>query len=94
MPGDDTPHYAGEGDDDGFIDTLIIMGLALSLAFFVYYRQQRERAQREQQQQQQQQEGGGNAPAFVPGPEQNNGGFFPPAGDPNLANWAAGGVGH
>lgn len=93
MPGGDTPHYTGEGDDNGFIDTIIIMGLALSLAFFVYYRQQRERGEQARRQQEQLQ--GGNAGAAAPAaPAQNNGGFFPPPGDPNFANWAAGGVGH
>lgn len=89
MPGGDAPHYPGD-DDDSFVDTLIIMGLALSLAFFVYYRQQRERDQQQQQR--------GNAAAAVPGvaaaAPQNNGGLFPPPGDPNFAQWAAGGVGH
>lgn len=97
MPGGDAPHYAGDGEDDGFIDTVIIMGLALSLAFFVYYRQQRERAEQARRQREQQQQGvvgddvGGAPPAA---PAQNNGGFFPPPGDPNFAGWAAGGVGH
>lgn len=97
MPGGDTPHYpGGEGEDDGLVDTMVIMGLALSLAFFVYYRQQRERAEqarrlREQQQQQQQ---GGIAGVAPPAAAENNGGFFPPAGDPNLNQWAVGGVGH
>lgn len=99
MPGGDAPHYpGGEGEDDGLVDTMVIMGLAMSLAFFVYYRQQRERAEqarrlREQQQQQQQPggvAGGGGQPAAA----QNNGGFFPPPGDPNFNQWVAGGVGH
>lgn len=92
MPGGDAPHYP-DGDDDGFIDTLIIMGLALSLAFFVYYRQQRERAEQARRQREQQQQGG-NAAAAGPGAAQLNGGFFPPPGDPNFAPWVAGGVGH
>ncbi|PSR88478.1 hypothetical protein BD289DRAFT_473771 [Coniella lustricola] len=99
MPGGDDPHYHAAEDDEGFIDTIVIMGLAISLAFFVYYRQQRERALQarrqvqQQQQQQQQQIGNIGVPAQLP-PQQNEGGFFPPPGDPNFANWAAGGVGH
>ena len=93
MPGGDAPHYPGEGEDDGIVDTMIIMGLALSLAFFVYYRQQRERAEQVRRQREQQQGGnaGGAAPAAA---AQNNGGFFPPPGDPNFNQWVAGGVGH
>lgn len=91
MPGGDAPHYGGEDEDDGFFDTVIIMGLALSLAFFVYYRQQRERAEQARRQREQQQQGAANV---APAAAQNNGGFFPPPGDPNFAAWAAGGVGH
>lgn len=94
MPGGDAAHYPGE-DDDGLIDTVIIMGLALSLAFFVYYRQQRERAEQARRQREQQQPQGGNVAAGPPaGPAQNNNGLFPPVGDPNFNQWVAGGVGH
>lgn len=96
MPGGDAAHYPGE-DDDGLIDTVIIMALALSLAFFIYYRQQRERAEQErrQREQQQQQQQGGNVAGVPPaGPAQNNHGLFPPVGDPNFNQWVAGGVGH
>ncbi|KAF3764400.1 HCP-like protein [Cryphonectria parasitica EP155] len=94
MPGGDDPHYHGVDDDEGLVDTVIIMGIAISLAFFVYYRQQRERALQARRQGDQQQQGGnaGGAAAPAPAPPaQDNGGFFPPAGDPNFANWAAGG---
>lgn len=89
MPGGDAPHYPG-AEDDGFVDTLIIMGLAMALAFIVYYRQHRERAeqarrQREQQQAQGQQQGG-NA-----GAAPNNGGFQPPP-NPAFEDWIAGGA--
>ncbi|KUI54666.1 hypothetical protein VP1G_02037 [Cytospora mali] len=97
MPGGDAPHYPGDGEDDGLVDTMVIMGLALSLAFFVYYRQQRERAEqaRRQREQQQMQQQGGNAGAPPPpAAAQNNGGMFPPPGDPNFNQWVAGGVGH
>lgn len=105
MPGGDAPHYpGGEGEGDGLVDTMVIMGLALSLAFFIYYRQQRERAEqarrlREQQQQQQQGGnvaggGGGVPPAAAAAQNNGAGGFFPPPGDPNLNQWVVGGVGH
>lgn len=99
LPGGDAPHYPGEGEDDGLVDTMVIMGLALSLAFFVYYRQQRERAeqarrQRELLEQQQQQQGGNVGGAPPPAAAQNNGGLFPPPGDPNFNQWVVGGVGH
>lgn len=96
MPGGDAPHYPG-AEDDGFIDTLIIMSLAMALAFVVYYRQHRERAeqarrQREQQQQQQQGQGqqqGGNAAAAP-----DNGGFGQAPLNPAVfEDWVAGGVG-
>lgn len=96
MPGGDAPHYHGEAEDDGLVDTMVIMGLALSLAFFVYYRQQRERAEQARRQREQQQQGGnaggGGGPQAAAA--QNNNGFFPPAGDPNFNQWVAGGVGH
>lgn len=98
MPGGDDPHYHGVEDGGDLFDTVIIMSLAISLAFFVYYRQNRERAnaQRQAEEQRQQREGGNAAAAAAAAPaaQQNNGGFFPPEGDPNFANWAAGGVGH
>ncbi|KAK7745532.1 ERAD-associated protein [Cytospora paraplurivora] len=98
LPGGDAPHYTGEGEDDGLVDTMVIMGLALSLAFFVYYRQQRERAEQARRQrellEQQQQQGGNVGGAPPPAAAQNNGGLFPPPGDPNFNQWVAGGVGH
>lgn len=90
MPGGDAPHF-GDEDDEGYLDSMIIMGLAACLAFFVYYRRQREQAEARRQREQQQKGGQNGAPAPV---AQNNEGFFPPAGDPNFAPWAAGGVGH
>lgn len=90
MPGGDAAHYPG-ADDDGFVDTLIIMSLAMVLAFVVYYRQHRERAEqaRRQREQQQQQQQGGNAAAAP----NNNGGFAQPPVNPAFEDWVAGGVG-
>jgi SEL1 protein len=44
MPGGDESYY--EEVDDGMLETLIIIGLAATLAFLVYYRQQRQLQQR------------------------------------------------
>jgi SEL1 protein len=44
MPGGDESYY--EDVDDGLLETLIIIGLAATLAFLVYYRQQRQLQQR------------------------------------------------
>lgn len=85
MPGGDAPHYPG-AEDDGLMDTLIIMSLAMALAFVVYYRQHRERAEQARRQVEQQQAQGGNAAA-------NNGGFAQPPANPAFDDWVAGGVG-
>ena len=44
MPGGDESYY--EEVDDGLMETLIIIGIAATLAFLVYYRQQRQLQQR------------------------------------------------
>lgn len=91
-------YYAGDDiPDDSILESLIIIGLAGTLAFLVYYRQQRQNqhrrneGQRAQPEQQQPQAAQGQPQ--MPG-QQADGGFFPPPGDPNYANWVAGGVGH
>ena len=83
--------------DDGILDSLIIVGLAATLAFLVYYRQQRQTNHQREAQRQQGQAGVAAQPLpaqqHQPG-EQPDGGFFPPPGDPNYGQWVAGGVGH
>jgi SEL1 protein len=108
MPGGDDSYY--EDVDDGLVETLIIIGIAATLAFLVYYRQQRQLQQRRVA------EGGRiaqNAPgaaapgraaiprptgaagaAQPPGAAEGDRGFFPNPGDPDYAAWAAGGIGH
>lgn len=107
MPGGDDFY---DDFDDGILESLIIIGLAATLAFLVYYRQNR----------QLQNQGAGNlvvAPAPAPGvgavvagaqpvdrvaqdpPEQpiqgdEARGFFPNPGDPEFQDWVVGGVGH
>ncbi len=44
MPGGDESYY--EEVDDGLLETLVIIGIAATLAFLVYYRQQRQLQQR------------------------------------------------
>ncbi|KAK3945432.1 protein sel-1 1 [Diplogelasinospora grovesii] len=105
MPGGD----AGLVDDldDGIFESVAIVCVAALLVFLVMYRQQRqqaarrreEEAQRQQWQQQNAQHQQPHAPAAgnqnpQPQGQGGNGGFFPNPGDPNFANWLAGGVGH
>ncbi|KAK3393598.1 hypothetical protein B0H63DRAFT_458582 [Podospora didyma] len=97
MPGGD-PGLGGDLDEEGLVESLVILGLAAALVFLVMYRQQRQQQARrredetrrnggqvpnQQQPQQPQQQGGDRA-----------GGFFPQPGDPEFGQWAVGGVGH
>ncbi|EAW07364.1 ubiquitin ligase complex subunit HRD3 [Aspergillus clavatus NRRL 1] len=70
--------------DEGVLEGLIIVTLAATLLVLVYLRQQRNR--------QRQNENPGANPAAVN--NQNDRGFFPQPGDPEFAQWVAGGVGH
>ncbi len=98
MPGGDP----GLGDlDAGITESLVIVGLVMALVFLVMYRQQRQQAARRQEeemrrQQQHQQQGGQGAAPGGGNQNQQGGeqGFFPQPGDPDLAQWAAGAVGH
>jgi SEL1 protein len=87
MPGGDDFYDDGTEIDDGLVEMFLIVGLAGILAFLVYYRQQRQREARRRAEQGQQ----GGAAAV---PQQQDQGFFPPPGEPEFANWVAGGVGH
>ena len=79
----------GEGaalDDDGLIEALVIVTLVASLGILLYYRQQRQQqAQRREEEAGRQQQGAQ--------PAQQERGLFPQPGDPDFANWIAGGVG-
>ena len=86
--------YYGDGwedyADDDMLETLIILGLAATLAFLVWFRQQRQmRERREREAQQAAAAGGGGQPQAEP-----DRGLFPAPGDPEVLNWAGGGVGH
>ena len=79
---------AAEGaalEDDGLVEGLVIIGLVAALGILLYYRQQRQ----QQAQRREQDAGRRAAPA-----RQQDRGVFPPPGDPEFANWVAGGVGH
>ena len=100
MPGGDEMY---DDLDSDLIESAIIVGLVVALGLLVYYRNQRQNNAQQRQQQQQQAQGQAPVPAPplvqgqaqppLPG-QQADGGFFPPAGDPNHAEWAVGGVGH
>lgn len=104
MPGGDAEYY--EDLDDGLIESLIIIGLAATLAFLVYLRQQR----MQQGGQRQAQEQAMPVAQAQPGPAQpvvnaaqqaevrrqeqeDQRGFFPAPGDPDWNQWVMGGVG-
>ncbi|KAL3423511.1 ubiquitin-protein ligase sel1 [Phlyctema vagabunda] len=90
MPGGDADGLYEDILDDGFLESLIIIGLAAALCFLIYYRQQHQLAHRRENQ-----NDAAEQPADQPLPgQQPDGGFFPQPGDPNFAGWAAGGIGH
>ncbi|KAI5242113.1 HCP-like protein [Aureobasidium subglaciale] len=92
MPGGDDFYDDATDIDDGFVEMFMIVGLAAMLAFLVYYRQQRQQeARRRAEQQGAEPAGDANA---IPPQQQQDQGFFPPPGNPEFANWVAGGVGH
>ncbi|KAB8079541.1 hypothetical protein BDV29DRAFT_55144 [Aspergillus leporis] len=70
--------------DEAVLEGLIIVALAATLLVLVYMRQQRNRQRQND-----------NAGANPAAPDNGNDrGFFPRPGDPEFAQWAAGGVGH
>ncbi|KAI0109217.1 hypothetical protein GGR51DRAFT_513085 [Nemania sp. FL0031] len=92
-----------DADLDGIFESFLILSLVASIMFLMWYRTQRQQAHRQAQEnaarQQQQQ-----AAAGMPPQQHQNGGplghqqpqapQFPPLGNPNFAQWGAGGVGH
>jgi SEL1 protein len=90
MPGGDAALPDELGEDDGVVETLFIIGLMAVLAFLVYYRNQRQAAARRAEEEQRARLNGVPlAPAAVA-----DRGVFPPPGDPAVADWAVGGIGH
>ena len=98
MPGGDENY---DDFDDGLLESLIIIGLAATLAFLVYYRQQRLLQNRRLAAQGANQQNaapptgvpqpanGAGAEAAQPAPEGDRG-FFPNPGDPDYNHWVAG----
>lgn len=71
--------------DENLLEGLIIVALAATLLILVYVRQQRNR-QRENA------GAAGGVPGVPPGGDDR--GMFPQPGQPEFAQWVAGGVGH
>lgn len=70
-------------DEEASTELLFIVGLFMTLAGLLYYRQLWQQENRREQEREQGREQG-----------QQDRGVFPAPGDPEVANWAAGGVGH
>ena len=80
--------------DDGMLEGLLIVGLVATLLVLVYIRQQQQRnRQNEDAANQGNANGNGNWHRNA-NAEVNDRGFFPRPGDPEFAQWVAGGVGH
>lgn len=89
MPGGDADGLYDDIIDDGILESLAIVGLAAALVFLIYYRQQRQMANRRGE------EGGAqDGHEAQQQPQGDQGNLFPQPGDPALAQWLAGGVGH
>jgi SEL1 protein len=91
---DDTIPAAGDGadlDDGALVETLIILSLVAALALLVYYRQQRQQQAQRREEEARRRQG---APLPQQQPVQQDRGLFPQPGDPDFANWMAGGIGH
>jgi SEL1 protein len=78
-----------EFDEDGLIESLLIIGAAALLMILVVYRRRR-------QEERERERLGLPAGAPVPGAVVGgvDGGLFPGRGDDEFGNWVAGGVGH
>lgn len=102
MPGgDEDPYYDLELDiDEGLLESMIIIGLAATLVILVYYRQQRNLGRNDNHNinnNNNDANAANNAPAEAEEEaraRENDRGLFPNPGDPEYAQWLAGGVGH
>lgn len=99
---DETRHQDGYYDDldldidESVLEGLIIVTLAATLLVLVYLRQQRNRQHNENQDNAAAPAAaaaGGN-PAGAQAPANGDRGFFPRPGEPEFAQWVAGGIGH
>lgn len=88
---DDYDGSFAEGDfEDDVLEVLLIGGLLAALAWLVFYRRQQQRRHVEERGQGEG-EGQHQQPPLAPG---QDGGMFPPPGDPARAEWVAGGIGN
>lgn len=85
MPGGDEDSLYDDGIDNGILESLIIITLAGALVLLVYYRQNRQLAAHIRE--------GGERRNRAERHLQDQG-LFPEPGDPDFAQWVAGGVGH
>ncbi|KAI1003228.1 hypothetical protein K3495_g4975 [Podosphaera aphanis] len=88
MPGGDTDGLYDDIIEDGFLESLIIVGLCAALVFLIWYRQHRRHAHQGNPEERAAE--GQNRGAAAP----QDRGLFPNRGDPEFAQWVAGGVGH
>lgn len=84
ITGSDGEPFGDEFDDEGVLDSLIILGLAAVIVFLIYYRQQRQRAHRQAEEEAAAR--AGLVPPLMPQPGA--------PGDPQFQPWGAGGLGH
>lgn len=98
IPGGEADRLYDDFIDDGILESLIVIGLAAALVFLIYYRQQHQLAHRREEDaaraQQDNQPAEGQQPQQPGQPEQDDRGLFPQLGDPDFAQWVAGGIGH
>lgn len=90
IPSGDSDGLYDDAIQDGIFESLIILSLCAALVFLIWYRQQRQQAH-------QRDPGAGVAGAQLPGAVaavQQQRGVFPQPGEPEFAQWVAGGVGH
>lgn len=91
MPGGDGNGVYDDLIDDGIVESLLILGLAAVLVVLIVYRQHRQLAHRRVEDAARAQQGAVPNGAV---PAEGDRGLFPPFGDPEFRDWAAGGVGH
>lgn len=92
MPGGDADGMYDDIIDDGFLETLLVLGLAGALVFLIYYRNHRRQEHRRVQDAAAGHQGDQVAQQGQQ-PEEDRG-VFPPPGDPAFNDWAVGGIGH
>lgn len=95
----DRPGGGDEAYDEANVELLFIFGLSMALVGLLYYRQMRQQENRREAERMELERRGGQAQqqggqAQGQGQAQQDRGVFPGPGEPEFANWVAGGVGH